>query len=145
MSTPALAAFTNILAKFKATYCACYFSQMKVTADYLYQTLSDFFGRKRVLYLNTFPPSPTPSRRPPWACVRRGLMDWYPDLVPYLYLVYWIRTVQVWTGTFMRYTRDTIGTGTYQTREGGEFFWELSLRHSWTDKFSGTGSPARQI
>jgi hypothetical protein len=46
------------------------------------------------------------------------------------------RTVQVWTGTFMRYTRDTIGT---------LFPEKLSLRHPKTDKFSGTGSPVRQI
>jgi hypothetical protein len=25
------------------------------------------------------------------------------------------------------------------------FFREMSLRHSWTDKFTGTGSPARQF
>jgi hypothetical protein len=39
--------------------CATAFTNsVKVSADYLYQTLSDFFGRKRVLYLTTFPPSP---------------------------------------------------------------------------------------
>ncbi len=35
-----------------------------------------FFGGKRVLYLTPSPPSPTPSRRPPWALVRSGLMGW---------------------------------------------------------------------
>ncbi len=38
---------------------------------------------KYINYLTYPPPPPTPSIRPPWSLVRRGLMDWYLDLFRY--------------------------------------------------------------
>ncbi len=76
--------FGKILKTFSQTW--------KCPLLHLYQTLSDFLGRKRVLYLTI--PFPHPQHLAeglPWAGVRGGLMDWYLVLVPYLYLVYWVK------------------------------------------------------
>jgi hypothetical protein len=50
------------------------------------QNLSDFSGRKKkfCVPITPPPPSPTPSRRPPWTWVRGGRMDWCLCKLPYL-------------------------------------------------------------
>ncbi len=75
--------------KWKIQNCLKHYCRTFLVKVSAYQSPPDperFFWRKESTVPNY--PSPIPNT---WACVRGGLMDWYLNLVPYLYLVYWVK------------------------------------------------------